>query len=96
MLPIFATHDISQSDAEAMHLLLSDVTWKNTPARRMVGDQVITSQPPQPHSRSGTSGKNSTALQPSGKSDREFKVREGLAENITQVYLQQLSPGRQR
>ena len=80
-----------------MHLLLSEVTWKNTTARRIVGDQLITSSPLPPIRADKDdifSGKSSkTVEQPSGKSDREFKVREGLAENVTQVYLQQLSPG---
>ena len=75
-----------------MHLLLSEVTWKNATARRMVGDQIITSQPQLP-SPSGKSGKNGKTIPSAGASDREFKVSEGLAENITQVYLQQLSPG---
>lgn len=62
----------------------------------MVGDQIIMSSPSLRAADKDDifSERSSKVVQPSGKSDREFNVmREGLAENVIQVYLQQLSPG---
>ena len=63
-------------------LMLAEVTWKAAMARRLAGEQLI-----------GTGADGGAVGQRPASPGADGGIRDGLASNVTQVLLQQLSPG---